>query len=435
MSLTSKNLKEKVSPKDLVKIKTVSGSTKKGRVIPDKEFPEKIVLKLDNGYNTVFKAESISEIEVLQKNKSSKTQKKPSKKVEKEEGKKDILVLHTGGTIASRVSYEEGGVKPGFSAEDLLEMYPEIFRLANIESEVVAQMLSEDMEPSHWQQIAEKVYSKINDFDGVIISHGTDTMQHTASALSFMLENLDKPVVLVGSQRSSDRPSSDSAQNLEAAVKFVCEDVPGVFVCMHETSNDDKVAIHRGVRVRKMHSSRRDAFKTVGGSPFAVVDLEKESLEVNGEFKTTKKELKLKKELETNVGYLKVVPGMSKEDIERFKESEGVLIEGTGLGHLPVNSFDEHTEHHEEILNSLESICEDTLVGMATQCIGGRVNMDVYDSGLKIKNAGVVSSENMLPETAYVKMMWVLGNTGSLEDAKKLFKQNLAGEIIGSEHL
>ncbi len=428
----SDKMMERFSVGDKIRLKTVSGIQKEGTVMPSDEEDEKIVLKLENGYNIGFSLESIEDINLIEE----KTDEEKDRTVEEpdtDEDLKDVLVLHTGGTIASRVSYEEGGVKPGFSVEDLREMYPEIFETANISSEIISQMFSEDMEPGHWQEIARKVYEKIEDFDGVVVSHGTDTMQFTASALSFMLRGVRKPVVFVGSQRSSDRPSSDSALNLKAAIKFIESQTPGVYVCMHKSSDDEKASVHRGTRVRKMHTSRRDAFESIREKPLAIVDLERDEVDLREDVEVEKEEMELMDRIEENVGFLKSVPGMEEDCLDRFSDREGLVIEGTGLGHLPVNSFDSRTEHHEKILESLEDLCEDTLVCMTSQCINGKVNLDVYDSGVKIKDAGVVSAESMLPGTAYVKLMWSLGNSDSIEGAKKLFKQNIAGEFVERE--
>lgn len=422
-----------LSAGDKIRIKTSSEEVREGFFIPSAKQDGDIVLKLESGYNIGLKEENIEKLEVIERKKQGKEDVGKNKDFKYSKDAKNVLILHTGGTIASRVSYEEGGVKPGFSVEDLKEIYPEIFETANISSEIISQMLSEDMEPSHWKKISEKVFENLEDFDGIIISHGTDTMQYTASALSFMIKNISKPVVLVGSQRSSDRPSSDSFLNLKAAVKFIEEDIPGVFVCMHGSSDDEIVFVHRGTRVRKMHTSRRDAFKSIRSEPFAEIDIEKDKLVLNGEIQKTEDETELLNDLDEEVGFLKVVPGMKKKDLEKLEGCNGLIIEGTGLGHLPVNSFDEHTKHHEKILGKLEEICEDTVVCMTSQCINGRVNLDVYDSGVKIKDAGVVSGRSMLPGTAYVKLMWALGNSDTLEESKDLLLKNVAGEFIERE--
>lgn len=413
---------EKIEVGDRVKV-----NGREGKLMPKPENgdPETVILKLDSGYNIGLETEEIKLIEKAEKGGEGQTS------VEHSEDKPDILVLHTGGTIASRVSYEEGGVKPAFDPEDLLEMYPELGELCNLHSKVVAQMLSEDMEPEHWQEIAEKIDEEKDNYDGIIIGHGTDTMQYTGAALSLMLQNIDQGVILVGSQRSSDRPSSDAAMNLYSAVKFLEEtDFRGIGTCMHSTVNDDECSIMPASKIRKMHTSRRDAFETVNAERIGRVDYQEN--EVEREKDTDRSgDYEPKFELDTEVGYIKIRPGMEPEELDwiREKEYNGVIIEGTGLGHMPVNSFDDKTQHHEKILEKVSEIAEDAVVVMASQCIKGRTNMNVYDAGLKIQEAGVIEAKDMHPELAYVKLMWALGQGGDLEEAEEIFQSNVAGEI------
>jgi len=389
-----------------------------------------IVIKLENGYNLGIDVDGIETIQALEDDTVDVD--RDITIPDDDDDLPDIAILHTGGTIASRVSYKEGGVKPAFEPEDLLQMYPELFERANVDSEVIAQMLSEDMEPTHWQEVARAV-SEHRDKDGIIIGHGTDTMQYTAAALSFMLENIDIPVVLVGAQRSSDRPSSDAAMNLLSAVEFIQEGQSGVFICMHEASSDTTAAVHRGTRARKMHSSRRDAFQTIGGKPVATVDYQERDITINADIPVPDGDFSLRDDLDTGVSILKTHPGMDPEQVSQHQDQNGLIIEGTGLGHMPVNSFDEHTGHHEDILAAVEDLADDAVIAMATQTINGRVNMNVYDAGVKIQNAGVIPAGTMTPETAMVKLMWSLGQTDSLEDAKELFRTDVAGELPDRE--
>ena len=399
---------------------------REGRLMPKPSSgnPETVVLKLESGYNIGIKPENIELMEKIDTEETEKAE------IQHEEDKPDILVLHTGGTIASRVSYEEGGVKPAFDPEDLVEMYPELTEICNVHSDVIAQMLSEDMEPEHWQQIAEEIDNVKDDYDGIIIGHGTDTMAYTGAALTLMLQNLDTGVLLVGSQRSSDRPSSDASMNMVCAAEFLTEtDFTGLGICMHETSSDDTCNILPAAKARKMHTSKRNAFKPVNSEPLGTVDYQNREFKTN--FKQNDGEYETEFELNTNVGFLKVRPGMNPEEIDFLIEQdyEGVIIEGTGLGHMPVNAFDDKTQHHAEILEKLEELAEDTVVVMASQCINGRIDMDVYDAGLKIQDAGVIEAEDMHPELAYVKLMWSLGQESSLGGARELFRRNVNGEL------
>ncbi|MFB6294921.1 MAG: Glu-tRNA(Gln) amidotransferase subunit GatD [Candidatus Nanohaloarchaea archaeon] len=417
---------------DTVRVTTDTGEYE-GRLMPRSEQGDTdvLVLKLGNGYNIGVRYDDSVEIELVAEHEAAENA--HVEVPEQDPSKPDIAVLHTGGTIASKVSYEKGGVIPAFDPDELFQFYPELFEEADIESEVLGQIHSGDMEPGHWQAFAEAV-AEHRDKDGVIIGHGTDTMQYTAAALSFMLENIDIPVVLVGAQRSSDRPSSDSAMNLLSAMEFIKEGVPGVYVCMHTGTSDTQAAVHRGTRVRKMHTSRRDAFRSIDTSPVAVVDYPSGEVEflqevdgsVDGEFS-------LRTELNTDVGMIKSRPGIDVDALDAVAGKDGVVLEGTGLGHFPVNSFDDYTEHHTEVLDVIGEMAEDGVAVMTSQCINGRVNMNVYEYGVKIQDRGVLSAENMLTEVAYVKLMWVLGQTDSQVAAEELFQENVAGEIVERE--
>lgn len=425
-SMYSQKILDELEDQNIETGDTIKASGREGELMPKPESgdPETLILKDDSGYNIGVDPENI---ELVEKKDSSERERKG---VEHSEDKPDILVLHTGGTIASRVSYEKGGVEPAFDPEDLVEMYPELDEEVNIHSDVIAQMLSEDMEPEHWVQIAEEIDNVQDDYDGIIIGHGTDTMSYTGAALSLMLKGLDTGVILVGSQRSSDRPSSDAAMNIHCASKFLTEtNFKGIGVCMHENTNDTRCNILPPQKVRKMHTSRRDAFNPINTEPLGFVNYETGEVEEN--FQTDNSEYEKSTELDKNVGWLRVRPGMNPEELEFVKEQDydGLVVEGTGLGHMPVNAFDDNTQHHAEILEKLDEIAEDAVVVMSSQCLNGRVDMDVYSAGLKIQEAGVIGAEDMHPELAYVKLMWSLGQTESLEEAKEVFLENRNGEL------
>ncbi|MDY6769917.1 MAG: Glu-tRNA(Gln) amidotransferase subunit GatD [Candidatus Nanohaloarchaea archaeon] len=416
---------------DLVRVER-DGQAYEGRLMPRSAQGDRdaLVLKLDNGYNTGIAYTDDTDIELVERREESDVTEVDLPDADPD--KPDIAVLHTGGTIASKVSYEKGGVIPAFDPEELFEFYPELFEEANVESEVLGQIHSGDMEPAHWQAFAEAV-AEHREKDGVIIGHGTDTMQYTAAALTFMLENIDIPVVLVGAQRSSDRPSSDSAMNLLSAVEFIKEDIPGVYICMHAGTSDTTAAIHRGVRARKMHTSRRDAFRSIDTGPVALVDHRSGDVELREEPDDASGEFALRTELDTDVGLLKSRPGIDTEMLDAVQGKSGVVLEGTGLGHFPVNSFDEHTEHHDVILDRIGELAGDGVAVMTSQCINGRVNMNVYEYGVKIQDRGVIPAGTMLTEVAYVKLMWALGQADSREEAEELFQENVAGELVERE--
>ncbi|MFP4229507.1 MAG: Glu-tRNA(Gln) amidotransferase subunit GatD [Candidatus Nanohaloarchaea archaeon] len=424
----SEEIRQMLSEKNIETGDRIKLNEKEGRLMPKPETgdPEIINLKLDSGYNIGLEPENI---ELVEKHEASDQN---DVEIEYDEDRPDILVLHTGGTIASRVSYEEGGVKPAFDPEELVEMYPELAFKVNIHSKVVAQMLSEDMEPGHWMEIAETIDELKDSYDGIIVGHGTDTMQYTGAALSLMLKGIDTGVLLVGAQRSSDRPSSDASMNMYCASKFLAEtDFTGFGICMHSSTSDTQCSILPPQKVRKMHTSRRDAFRPINEDKIAEVDYETGDIEFEAGVETENQEYEKRIDVNPNIAVIKSRPGMKPEELEFILENDfdGLVVEGTGLGHLPVNSFDDRTQHHEEILRKLGLIAEEMPVVMASQCLNGRVNMNVYDAGVKIQDSGIVSARDMHPELAYVKLAWSIGNTESRDDALELFQKDINGEI------
>src|SRR5713226_7379778 len=254
-------------------VKVHSGLMYSGIIMPRYEYSDDghIVIKLKNGYNIGLDIDKIKKIELES---SPKTTKENVPKPETDPALPRVLLISTGGTIASKIDYRTGAVTPALTASELNATVPELSKIANIDTEVLFSEYSENLLPQHWIKIAEKLNSCArSEYRGIIIAHGTDTMQYTGAALAFSLSGFPKPVALVGSQRSSDRPSSDAALNLIAAVRFLVEtDVTGVFVVMHNTSSDDEIACHWATRVRKNHTSKRNAFQTIGGSPAFIVN-------------------------------------------------------------------------------------------------------------------------------------------------------------------
>ena len=421
----SEEIRDILSEKNIETGDRVKINEKEGRLMPKPDTGDQniINLKLDSGYNIGLEPENI---ELVDKQEASKDQ---NDEINHEEDRPDILVLHTGGTIASRVSYEEGGVKPSYNVEDLVEMYPELASEVNLHSELVAQMLSENMEPEHWMEIAEMIDEVKDDYDGIIVGHGTDTMQYTGAALSLMLKGIDTGVLLVGAQRSSDRPSSDASMNMYCAAKFLTDtEFTGFGVCMHAGSSDTECNILPPNKVRKMHTSRRDAFEPINSEEIALIDYDAGEIEYS---EIEEKEYEKNIDVNSNIAVVKSRPGMKPEELEFVleKDYDGLVVEGTGLGHLPVNTFDDKTQHHEEILEKLGLIADEIPVVMASQCLNGRVDMNVYDAGVKIQDSGVVSAEDMHPELAYVKLAWSIGNSDSRDSALELFQKDINGEI------
>jgi glutamyl-tRNA(Gln) amidotransferase subunit D len=340
-----------------------------------------------------------------------------------------IALIGTGGTIASKVDYRTGGVSAVLSASEIYGSVPELKNYASIEPEVLLNKYSENLNPADWTIIATKIKEKVvsGKYQGILVSHGTDTMHYTASAVSFALQNLPIPVVLVGSQRSSDRPSSDAAVNLIGATIFaVKSDLAGVFVSMHASPSDDVIACHIGTRVRKNHTSRRDAFESIDREPVALIrgeTLETQSQQSGQKLKKRNNTngLLVRPDFDKRAVLLKYYPGFNPEFIAHAVAVgyKAIILEGTGLGHVSKECFP-------HIRNAVES---GTLVFMTSQCIWGRTRMTVYETGRDLLDIGVIPLSDMLAETATVKAMWVLANSKDNESATKLMQENIANEI------
>jgi glutamyl-tRNA(Gln) amidotransferase subunit D len=408
---------------DIITI-TDGQTTYEGILIPRSEGgdDEHIVVKLKNGYNIGVRVDAETKVE--RKGRGSKpTFAAPSLPPQKEALPK-VVIMSTGGTIASRVDYRTGAVRSALSANDLYGVVPELANIAQVDTQILFSLYSENIMQQHWTEIAVTSAKHIDQgAKGIVVAHGTDTMAYTAAALSFALQNLPIPVILVGAQRSSDRPSSDAATNLISAVKAAAHGpFAEVVIAMHETMADTSIVFNRGTKVRKCHTSRRDTFRPVNSSPIARAT-EQELIMLTKEYRErdSSRKLVLKPEFSKKVALVKFYPGLDPSIIDWYAERDvkGILLEGTGLGHVSKTCFD-------AIRNAIH---HGVLVALASQCIWGRVNMNVYDTGRDLLSMGVVPLDDMFPETALVKLMWIFGQTHDIEEAKKLLKTNIACEF------
>ncbi|MAG45554.1 MAG: Glu-tRNA(Gln) amidotransferase GatDE subunit D [Nanoarchaeota archaeon] len=346
---------------------------------------------------------------------------------------KTISILHLGGTIASKVS-KEGGVVAQFTAKDIQNLYPEIKKLAKINSRLLANMMSENMNFKHYNLIAKEIKKEINKgIDGIILTQGTDTLHYTSSALAFMLENLPIPVILVGSQRSSDRGSSDAGLNLISAINFINQtNFAEVAICMHSSMEDTSCSILPGTKSRKLSTSRRDAFKAINSTPLALIYPDKgiDFLKKNYKKVDKKRNLTLKLlDPKLKIGLLKSHPHFSLDDIKPYKHYDGLVIEGTGLGHLPIEKTDSFTQENQKIYNELKNLAKTMPIILTSQCIFGRINMNVYSPGRKLQEIGILGNLlDLTTETAFIKLAWLLSNHKKSE-VPDLISENLRGEI------
>ncbi len=404
---------------DVLEVRRVDGGgTDRGLLMPHHEFSDEdvIVLKLPNGYNVGVRVDATSEVLVVE---SPERREPPVKEIPSQEGLPELAIIGTGGTIASYVDYRTGAVHPALSAEELAFSVPGLADRYNLRAEALLSVHSEDLKPGHWAQIARAVKRHLDDgADGVMIGHGTDTMGFTAAALAFMLPTLSGPVVLVGSQRSSDRPSSDAVENLRDACTVATQDVGEVVVVMHGGHSDETGTIHRATRVRKLHTSSRSAFRSVNAEPLGTVNAgEVDWAErVRPRAATTI----LDDRVEEGVAMLLAYPGIEPDLMETALDGRrGLVISGTGLGHITMRVLD-------VIRGATE---EGKVVAMTSQCLWGAVNMNVYSNGRDLLRAGVVPAGDTLPETAYVKLCCLLGRDHPFEEVRMLMGIDLAGEL------
>jgi glutamyl-tRNA(Gln) amidotransferase subunit D len=415
--------KAKCEVGDIVRV-TSKGKTYEGILIPRSEVGEgsAVVVKMKSGYNIGIRINP--EVRIEKVGIGTKPAFASPSLPKQNSSLPHVVIMSTGGTIASRVDYRTGAVRSAISASDLYGVVPELSDIAKVDTEIVFSLYSENITQQHWKELAQKVAERIESgVDGIVIAHGTDTMAYTSAALSFALQKLPVPVILVGAQRSSDRPSSDAATNLIGAVKAAGEaPFAEVGLAMHESVSDIATIIHRGVKVRKCHTSRRDTFKSINGFPIAKVKDQKIRMLTNQyQHRNLTRRLEIKPNFSDKVALIKFYPGLDPAVIDYYvkKGTRGILLEGSGLGHISKYCFD----------SVKNAISKNVLVALASQCIWGRVNMNVYDTGRDLLSLGVIPTEDMFSETTLVKLMWVLGQTDNTLEAIKLFKTNVAGEF------
>lgn len=418
----------------------------KGVVMPGEK--DIVVVKLENGYNIGINKSNIRSIKILERFKEEKEKKakKENKKEErnKEENKKEtenksskkkelptIALLQTGGTIASKVDYKTGGVVSRYSPEEILEMYPELKEIANIECRLIGTMWTDDFRFKNFTTIANEIIKEKNKkVDGIILTLGTDFMTYCATALAFMLQGIDIPVILTGAQRSSDRGSSDASMNLVCASEFIAKsNFKGVAICMHETQNDISCAILPPCKSRKMHSSRRDAFRSINSEAIARVNYETRNITwIDDKFVQESGKFNPMVEMEEKVGLIKVHPNMSELQFACFRGYKGLVIEGSGLGHAPTGVPNKEAEPNLKINAEIKKLIDSgTIVVMTTQCLYGAINMNIYSRGRELLEMGILQAR-CLPETALIKLSWLLGNF-----EKEMKNKKKAQELIDKE--
>ncbi len=410
-----------------VTIRTDSGEFS-GLILPRSETadPEHIVLKMETGYNVGLHCGRVEEITVHGRREAH--YKIPEQEFPYAEGKPLVKLLGTGGTIASRLDYRTGAVIPAFSPGELYGSVPELADICNLETEKLYGVFSENMSHVQWIGLAEAIGREIErGVDGIVVGHGTDTMHHTAAALSFMVQDSPVPIVMVGSQRSSDRPSSDAALNLIHATQAAAHgDIAEVMVCMFGPTSDRYGLLHQGTRVRKMHSSYRSTFRTLSDVPLAMVDREKITpIRTDYRRRRDDRQVRIDAVFDDRVSLVYYYPGMKPDIIDSLVDSgyRGIVIAGTGLGHV-------NKPLYPALARARDA---GVAVYMTVQTLWGYVQMYVYETGREIMELGVVPAANMLPEVAYVKLGWALGHTDDLDEVKRIMLTPVAREITERE--
>jgi glutamyl-tRNA(Gln) amidotransferase subunit D len=400
-----------------------------GLVLPRSETSDDLhlVLKLGIGYNIGIRHDTVLGLEKIGYREAH--YQIPEREFPKDPAHPNVKLLGTGGTIASRLDYRTGAVIPAFSPGELYGSVPELADICNLETEKLFGVFSENMGPEQYLILAEKTGEAIREgYDGIVIGHGTDTMHHTAAALSFMVQRPPVPIIMVGSQRSSDRPSSDAAQNLINATWAAGHGpIAEVLVCMFGPTSDLYNLLHRGTRVRKMHSSVRSTFRTLGDIPVGMVEKGKVTpFKEDWRPRREDREVSVQAVFEDRVTLVYYYPGMQPDVIDAVVEKgyKGIIVAGTGLGH--VNRL---------IYPALDRAREAGVqVYMTLQTLWGFVQMNVYETGREILELGVVPLANMLPEVAYIKLGWALGvHPHDPEAAKALMTTTIAGEMTETE--
>ncbi len=412
-------MKKDLIPSSLVTLTSTKG-TYTGLIMPNSSATTTF-LKLESGYTIGIARKSITKIQLLPQKKGSEEKKMI---IPKKEGLPTILVIHTGGTIASKVDYQSGAVTTKFSAEDLIAMFPEVSQIANIKTVTVANIWSQDMRVEDYTIIAETVKKHYKEVQGIIIGHGTDTLHYSSAALAFMLEHIPIPILLVGAQRSSDRGSSDAGMNLVCAAEFINKTYfKGVAVCMHETPSDTTCVILPATKTRKLHTSRRDAFQPINAKPIARVNYQTRTVTMLDKQSNGKGVPVFRTKMEQKVGIVRTYPNMNPKILKAFVGYKGLIMEGTGLGHMPMAG--KNKVLFDEVKKLLK---KGMIVVMTSQCIFGRVNLNVYTPQRQMQEVGIISGQDMTTETAFVKLSWLLANFKKNE-LKELFQKNLRGEL------
>ena len=420
---------------------TFKNSNVKGFLLQEKE--DSFIVKLSSGYQIQLLKTHCSNIEITDTS-SLKNTTKSKVEIEKKSNLPNIAIFHTGGTIASKVDYATGAVSSHFTPEELISQFEELNSKANLKAFMIGNLMSEDLRFGHYNRILKAIKEYASSFDGIIISHGTDTMHYSSAALYYALKNLNIPILLIGAQRSSDRASSDAFSNLEAGIEFISynkklkeEGKPSfnrVGICMHKTIDDNEFLILDAINAKKMHSSRRDAFKQINFKPVCTITSTFEIIDIREELFTTinlssneSLEIELYDE-DLKIGIFTAHPHLHKGEIEALTLYDGVILSGTGLGHIGLSEFDDISTKNLENYDAIKSVASQIPVCVGVQSVYGKVNINVYSSGIRLLEAGVLGNFSSLTiETQFIKLAYLLSKHKKLNITNEMWMENLEG--------
>ena len=413
----------------------LAGSTSHEGVVLPGAAQNHITVKLVNGYNVSYPIDMVKSIDEISDLESSAVE---VGNIEQNQELPKVTIIHTGGTIASKVDYATGAVIARFEPEELLSSVPEILEIANIDAVKLGNMWSDDIRPLHWNKMIEACQSAFDSGSvGVVITHGTDTLHISAAALSFAFAGEGgRPagrIVFTGSQRSSDRASSDATENLLSAVYWAANgpEVTGesdaAVTVMHAGSGDGVCAVSPGVSVRKMHSTRRNAFQMVNGERIGEIMISRNGLSHTVSLQPQSRSITKPTMYDTNIRIAQFIAGphLHSDLLEAAVNANysAILIHGTGLGHLPIENPNGDAPENTELAQFIESSPIPVIVG--NQCINGPVDLNVYSKGRHQQEIGVLGhGSTSSPEALLAKIHWALSNNKELS----ILNDNLCGE-------
>ncbi|MEC9350997.1 MAG: Glu-tRNA(Gln) amidotransferase subunit GatD [Candidatus Thermoplasmatota archaeon] len=429
-----------------VAVKTWSGVVEhEGLALPPAG-PKLITLKLANGYNVSYPESYVESVEILDEVEMSEEE--GPTPIEQDESLPLVHLIHTGGTIASKVDYATGAVTARFEPHELLESVPELRSVARLRVVKLGNMWSDDIRPRHWNRMLRATEEAFAEGAvGVVITHGTDTLHLSAAAMGYGWSgNGGRPpgrIVVTGSQRSPDRGSSDAAENLVAAVHWAAHGpAPSGYrdasvVVLHADSSDGRCAVLPGIASRKYHSSRRDAFKSINQNPLAWINND-----------GTGPSIEMAEHEPADARVEAISPMMFDEDtrIAQFiadahlqpdlvmsviKDGyDAILFHGTGLGHLPISDPQDDSPENTKLRLMLEDHCANGgVVVVVAQTIHGPMNMNVYAKGREQQEMGIIGHGSLCPPgSALVKLHHLLSRGGGQETVASNWTEDLCGE-------